>query len=304
MELTMRRAASLALATACLGGCNAVAGIDALSVEPTPTDATLPNLEETSADGAPLADAPSTDTPLADAPVDDARTDGIGETPPDRPQRRCRDLLALGLGSGRYRLDPDGDGPESPFDAYCDQQTRGGGWTLVLKIDGASATFAYDNPLWSNALTLNDDEANLAPSEHKSRAFSTVPFEAILLSFDVDGSGMQRTLVVPVKADSLLSVLKDGQRTTSIGRDEWTRVVPGHALQPLCNAEGINLATEYVRARIGIVGNNENDCASCDSAIGIGIRTPNTCAARATAGYAGCQPGGGTVPAKVRVFVR
>ena len=79
-------------------------------------------------------------------------------------------------------------------------------------------------------------------------------------------------------ANSLYSLIADGQyRNTSLGPDMWKSVVgPNASLQVNCNMEGFNAAftgkesTGGPKARIGILGNNENNCWSCDSRIGFG----------------------------------
>ena len=47
------------------------------------------------------------------------------------------------------------------------------------------------------------------------------------------------------------------------------------SLQPFCNREGFNVQADtpepfWARARIGIISNNENDCFTPDSRIGVG----------------------------------
>ncbi len=87
-------------------------------------------------------------------------------------------------------------------------------------------------------------------------------------------------------ADSLFSLFADGQyRSTSLGRDTWKMLIGSQSsLQVNCNKEGFNVVSnnqQYAKARVGIVGNNEDSCHSGDSRIGFGtggyFDDSNTC---------------------------
>ena len=82
-------------------------------------------------------------------------------------------------------------------------------------------------------------------------------------------------IVVNKHANSLYSLIADGQyRATSLGRNTWKTLFGSQAsLQLYCNKEGFNAVGSRAsnsKARIGIIANQQNDCASCNSRIGFG----------------------------------
>ena len=97
-------------------------------------------------------------------------------------------------------------------------------------------------------------------------------------------------LVISKSGTSLYSLIADGQyRPTSLGRDKWKTLIGSEAsLQPNCNKEGFNAvgSNEFSKARIGIIGNVQYHCRSCDSRIGFGTGgkhdDTNTCGNEAT----------------------
>jgi len=150
------------------------------------------------------------------------------------------------------------------YEVYCDMETDGGGWTLVLKDDGYS--FKYNNQAWTT-----DNFIGETPLEnvHKSKAFNEVPVKELLVK--MDGG---EDVVLTRDGTSALSIFKQGKVNTSLGRQTWKRMIPGSSMQGNCNQEGFNL-TYSKYARIGYTTNQENNCSSNDSVIGIGLDSRN-----------------------------
>ena len=112
-------------------------------------------------------------------------------------------------------------------------------------------------------------------------------------------------ITINQQASSLYSLIADGiYRATALGRNYWKTLIGSQAsLQLNCNREGFNAAcgrpsnkVNYkVRVRIGILGNNENDCRTVDSRIGFGMQgvpwpdETNTCGNAARGGDNGTK---------------
>ena len=119
--------------------------------------------------------------------------------------------------------------------------------------------------------------------ETKLPTYWNTPFNKICLGMKI---GQQfKSVVINHQARSLYSLIADGKyRATSLGRNTWKKLIGSRAsLQTSCNKEGFNVlsSSPNSKARIGIVGDNNNDCTSCDSRIGFGTAgypdDSNTC---------------------------
>ena len=136
-------------------------------------------------------------------------------------------------------------------------------------------TFHYISAYWQNKNTFNVDggKTGFDSRETKLPSYWNTSFSKICLGMNV--SNQINFIVINKSANSLYSLIADGQyRNTSLGRDKWKSVVgPDASLQLTCNKEGINAEctmTTRAKARIGILGNEDGDCDSCNSRIGFG----------------------------------
>ena len=127
--------------------------------------------------------------------------------------------------------------------------------------------------------------------ETKLPTYWNTPFNKICLGMKI---GQQfKSVVINHQAKSLYSLIADGKyRATSLGRNTWKKLIGSRAsLQPYCNKEGFNAidtkgsdcisGLQCSKARIGILGNEYNNCEKPDSRIGFGTAgypdDSNTC---------------------------
>ena len=136
-------------------------------------------------------------------------------------------------------------------------------------------TFHYSSGFWSNKNSYNlpGGKTGFDDQETKLPTYWNTSFSKICLGMKI---GQQiKFIVINKKAASLHSLIADGKyRATSLGRNTWKKLIGSQAsLQTNYNKEGFNAAaslSSYAKARIGILGNNERPCSSCDSKIGFG----------------------------------
>ncbi|XP_022804043.1 uncharacterized skeletal organic matrix protein 5-like [Stylophora pistillata] len=161
---------------------------------------------------------------------------------------------------------------------YCHMGDFGcgdGGWTLAMKIDGRKRSFHYDSKFWSDKSVYNlpGGKTGFDSQETKLPTYWNTPFSKICLGMKINQQ--LKFIVINKQSSSLYSLLADGKyRATSLGRSKWKKLIGSQSsLQANCNKEGFNAvgsSRRSSRARIGIIGNNEKDCASTDSRIGFG----------------------------------
>lgn len=170
--------------------------------------------------------------------------------------------------NGVYTIAPAG----TAYAVYCDMTTDGGGWTLAMKGAAGSAAFVYSAAEWTNAGAVNAGSTNLTAEDAKFQAFDDLPMDEVRAQTTNAAGNGTITLANPAPATTLLSIFQGGTfRATNLGRAAWLASQNGTILQPNCNEEGFNVNGTYAKARIGLQANQENDCGSSDSVVGIGV---------------------------------
>ena len=88
-------------------------------------------------------------------------------------------------------------------------------------------------------------------------------------------NGDRKWMMLDYEASSLYNLMEDGQyRKTTAGRPAWYSLIAGSSLQPNYNKEGFGVFDNgLVKMRIGFTANNNNDCLSPDSCIGLAFFT-------------------------------
>ena len=162
---------------------------------------------------------------------------------------------------------------------------------IACFLSSIQSTFHYNSNFWTNKNDFNrpGGKTGFDARETKLPTYWSTPFSKICLAMKI--GHQMRSIVINRHANSLYSLIADGHyRQTTLGRSTWKSLIGSQAsLQRNCNREGFNVVADrssWSRARIGILGNNENDCYTCDSRIGFGTGglhdNYNTCGNEAT----------------------
>ena len=117
----------------------------------------------------------------------------------------------------------------------------------------------------------------MTDKQTKLASYWNTPFHKICLGMKV--KNVTKWIVISdIQAASLFDVIAGGVfKNTTVGREAWRSLINASFFQENCNLEGLNVQPasssygNYVKVRIGIVANNQDNCNSCDSCIGFGI---------------------------------
>jgi hypothetical protein len=107
--------------------------------------------------------------------------------------------------------------------------------------------------------------------QYKGSTYWRTSFKEICVAMKYGGRLKAFSFSYP--ASSLYSLIADGKyRQTRVGRSQWKSLIYGSSLQRNCNREGFNIyvGSVFTRVRLGLTANQENNCKTPDSFVGLG----------------------------------
>ena len=112
-------------------------------------------------------------------------------------------------------------------------------------------------------------DGGLDDLQYKGESYWRTSFKEICVGMKYNGN--LRAFSFSYPASSLYDLIGDGRyRPTHLGRNQWKSLIAGSSLQRNCNREGFNVHHSRARVRLGVFSNQENDCNTPDSFIGLG----------------------------------
>lgn len=228
------------------------------------------------------------------------------------PPAHCAAILAVDpkAPTGVYTLAgaAGSGGTEGSHAALCEMGSAGGGWTLALKVSGKDPDFAFAGKGWSESTPLAPDSWGKQAVTARLPAYAGLALQEVLLrmvSTDDKGVTTVRELVIPLPGSSLAALLGGEKMVeTALGAPAWRTLLPKSSLQPSCHLEGAVAGEGGSRVRLGVVGNNENNCKSSDSWLGIGGDPANCNKTGIVVGNVACYGANAKIDAFAYVFVR
>jgi hypothetical protein len=172
----------------------------------------------------------------------------------------------------------------------------GARWEVAAIIDGTSNEWRYDASWWTNSDIFDDG------NQKKTKYFNTAKSNQIKISYE---TGCTKDFEYTHNLNIPLREIFAGEQKQNYGPGStvWRGLAcsGSFAWQHYCNRQGFNIVSDSGdKIRFGIFMNNNNDCSSIDTSIGIGNTMGNIYAGSY---YSCCQNGGTTSSFRVRAVV-
>lgn len=171
------------------------------------------------------------------------------------------------------------------FQVYCDM-SGATAWMLAMRATSADATFGYNAAYWTNNSGLNDyGDPTTAINIKNNFLWQNFSVSNIRLTASTTASSLTAnpTTSFGTFGATMNTIFNGGNNiyNTQVnwGRTawmNWANSVSGMGTavwdnQPNCNEDRINATYVYHSVRLGISFNNEADCLTNDSGVGIGL---------------------------------
>merc|ERR1712227_21117 len=152
---------------------------------------------------------------------------------------------------------------------------------VAMVVNGGSGTLKYGSSYWTDTKLLDSGGNKKTDLFFRKAKKATFTFKT--------GSS-KKSISVDMKGKSLQEMFRAGTSYTSISKSTWTGLGGSYkfAYQNHCNRQGFDVTAAHgYKARFGMIFNEQNNCNSPDTMIGVGIDA-NGNKHQSAGGFCGC----------------